>query len=128
MAIMLAVLSGAYDTFIADTETDNTFLCEVLQDACKQLSAECRIFYGPGQFGGMTEAMTFYFQKGTVEVRSELFQHPVESFTLLLRYTPGLQFIDLKMRTRALFLRLVLHMLEHHIRSRDTAGGRIALD
>jgi hypothetical protein len=128
MSIMLAILSNAYDTFTADTETDNTLLCAVLQDACAKLSAECRISYGPGRFGNITEAMKFYFRKQTVNVRNELLQHPVESFTLLLRYTPEIQSVDLEMRTRALFLRLVLHILEHHVQSRGTAQGRIALD
>lgn len=132
VSIMLAILSGAYDTFAADAETDNTLLCAVLQDACTQISAECFISQGPGQFSSMTQAMKFYFRKGTVDIRNELLQHPVESFTLLLRYTPGvymvLENINLEMRTRALFLRLVVHVLEHHFQSRDTAGGRTALD
>lgn len=128
MLIMLAILSGAYDKFTADAEMDNTILCAVLQDACTQLRAECRISYGPGLFGGMTKAMDFYFQKRTFDFRNELLQHPVESFTLLLRYTPGVQNIDLTLRTRALFLRLVLHVLEHSFQSRDTAGGRFGVD
>lgn len=128
MSIMLAIFSNAYDTFKADAETDNMLLCAVLQIACTQLSADCRISYGPGRFGSMTEAMIFYFQERTVDVRNELLQHPVESFTLLLRYTPGVQYIDLRLRTRALFLRLVLHILEHLVESRGTAQGRIASD
>lgn len=125
VSIMLAILSSAYDTFVADAETDNTLLCAVLQDACRQISAECLISYGPGRFGSMTEAMKFYFRKGTVDIRNELFQHPVESFALLLRSTSE---VDLELGTRALFLRLVVHVLEHHFQSRDTAGGRTALD
>lgn len=120
LPIMLGILTDAQHRAALDRSSDNIRIENVLAQACKQVREECRISYALGRLGTLDEALSFYLRQNTLDFRNELFDHPLESFALLIR---GAITKYHRLVSSAIFMQTVLYIFNFYFKNRSSLLG-----
>ncbi|KAL9127751.1 MAG: hypothetical protein Q9217_003434 [Psora testacea] len=121
LPIMLGILTDAQHRAARDRSSDNSTIENVLAQACEQVREECRISYVSGRLGTLDEALSFYLRQNTLDFRNELFDHPLESFALLVS---GAITKHHKLVSSAIFMRTILYMFNLYVENRSSSLGK----
>ncbi|KAF8862896.1 hypothetical protein BDZ45DRAFT_160786 [Acephala macrosclerotiorum] len=124
LQVLLAILYAKKDQAFS---TD-PILAGVLDIACNTLQADLQILYEAGNHhwtGRASDVIRHYLSIGIASPGCDFLNHPVDSFVLMIRMASNL---GTEPRAKALFYRLILHIIEHGHALQDTDSGLIAAE
>lgn len=125
LPIMLSIMTDAQHRAAQGQHLNGTSITSVLAQACEQVREECKISYASGRLGKLDEAARFYLSQSPLNFHNELFDHPIDSFTLI---TCGFIFKDRRLVSSAIFMRIVLHIFSQFVGIRSTPVGAKSIE